>query len=188
MSIYDDPKMQIPDDYSDDVKLENRGDRVQARVIRYEPLNTRYGTAAKYYLFDVERGIERTMITGPTGAKDLWRQLLKERPEPGDVIFIELLDIASGGFKSFDVRVLERGAGQPPPRAPQSAGRGPSPMANGPQAQPPYPPPQSPVAAPPQPAPASYPQAPPAPARAPQPAPVPAVPAYGEDEDDLFDR
>lgn len=170
MSIYDDPRFQVPEDrdYPEDVKFNVRGDNVTGRITKIEPLQTRHGLAVKYYLFD-GTGQQRTMLSGPTGARDLWKQLLENRPEPGDVLFVSLTDVSESNAKYFDVRILERGGAQA--SRPQPA---------------PVPQPQ-PVSAPP--APAPYAQPAPVPQYPqPQPVPTPAAPAWAEPEEDLFDR
>lgn len=105
MSIYSDPNLQQEDDFPDQVTFNQRGDRVRARIVRFAPLPTRYGVVAKYWLFDLDRQIERTMLAG---AKNLWGQLLSLQPMPGDVVDIELIDFAkneNGTAKLFEVSV-----------------------------------------------------------------------------------
>jgi hypothetical protein len=181
MSIYDDPRMQLPeqDDFPDDVKFHNRNDRIFAKVMRIEELTTRHGLAVKYWLWDFDTGVQKTMLSGPTGAKDLWRQLLEKRPEVGDDMTIVLLDnkaTANGTFKEFDVQVTR--AAQP------QAAPAPVPVA---------PAPPRPQPAPAQaPAPVQAPRPQPVPVAASYPAPVPQAPpapAYqDEDAEDLFGR
>ena len=202
MSIYDDPRLSLPDDqaFDDQVKFSARGDGIKARVMGIESLRTRNGQAAKYTLWDFATGRQMVMFSGPSGAKDLWRQLLEKRPEVGDDVTIMLIDersTANGTFKEFDVQV-ERQAQPPPVAAPAPVPQAPPPApayASVPQAPvaPPQAPP-SPVAAPqappiPQVPPVAV-QAPPAPVAPSQPVPAQApAPAYeDEDAEDLFGR
>jgi len=87
--MYDDPEM-TPVTAFDNVNFTEVGDRIKGRVIRFERIETRYGKVAKYWLFDLERNVERTMLAG---AMDLWGQLYKMRPQVGDTLEIELIGI-----------------------------------------------------------------------------------------------
>jgi len=98
--IYDDPEL-TPMEGFDNVTFKTVGDRINARVIRMEKIPTRYGRVAKYWLFDNERQCERTMLAG---AMDLWAQLHKLRPQSGDIVDIELVDIDGQRFV-FNVEV-----------------------------------------------------------------------------------
>jgi hypothetical protein len=171
MSIYDDPNLRQDDDFPDQVSFNARGDRVKGRVIRFESLKTRYGMVAKYWLFDLDRNMERTMLAG---AKNLWGQLLTLQPMPGDVLDIELVDFAkneNGTAKLFEVSV-ERTNDIAPTRN--------EPLTRAAQAQ------QSPANA--RPAPDPRLQAV-GPDNALEPRPAPSPVAVQEDEDaDLFDR
>lgn len=102
-SIYDDPDLTPTsfDDYN--VTFKNVGDRVHGRVIRMDRINTRYGKVAKYWLWDIDRQIERTMLAG---AMDLWSQLHKLRPQADDVLTIELVAI-EGQRYVFNVEVSQ---------------------------------------------------------------------------------
>lgn len=88
--LYDDPELQPQTAFPDNVKFVEVGDRVKARVIRMERIETRYGKVAKYWLFDLDSNQERTMLAG---AMDLWAQLHKLRPKIGDTLEIELVRI-----------------------------------------------------------------------------------------------
>jgi hypothetical protein len=129
-SIYDDPELQPePNEFPDSVEFHQRGDRVRARINRMEPLKTRYGTCAKYWLFDLDRNMERTMLAG---AKNLWGQLLTLKPEVGDTVDIELVDFAkneNGTAKLFEVSVERSGEGPAPVREPQRPSPSPQPVA-----------------------------------------------------------
>jgi hypothetical protein len=102
-SIYDDPELK-PADFTDtNVVFQNVGDRVRGRVIRMDKIPTRYGKVAKYWLFDMDRNIERTMLAG---AQDLWSQLHELRPEVDDILTIELIAI-EGRRYVFNVDVAQ---------------------------------------------------------------------------------
>lgn len=88
-SIYDDPDL-TPDTGFDNVVFQQVGDRVRGRIVRMERIDTRYGKVAKYWLFDLDSEVERTMLAG---AQDLWTQLHKLRPEIDDILTIELIAI-----------------------------------------------------------------------------------------------
>lgn len=96
-SIYDDPELSQAV-----IQFTNVGDRVRGTMIRAESTSTQYGKVAKYWLFDLESETERTMLAGAT---DLWRQLSKLRPEPGDIIEVELTHAPERGMKLYRVEV-----------------------------------------------------------------------------------
>lgn len=93
LSIYDDPAL-IPAGF-DNVTFSQVGDRVHARILRMERIDTRYGNVAKYWLHDLDSNTERTMLAG---AQDLWQQLFRLRPVIGDVVDIELVAIDGRRF------------------------------------------------------------------------------------------
>lgn len=136
MSIYDDPRLQQSDDYPDQVRFEQRGDRVRARVVKMEAIVIKGDTVPKYWLFDLERGIERTMLAS---AKNLWGQLLEQKPMPGEVVNIELVDFSkneNGTAKLYDVSVERSPGGQaPPPPRPQASSPSPQPQRQEPPTQ-----------------------------------------------------
>jgi hypothetical protein len=104
MSIYDDPELTPvePQDWADvNVTFDKVGDRVRGRITRMDRIDTQYGKVAKYWLHDLDRDSQRTMLAG---AQDLWTQLHKLRPEIGDVLTIELAQI-DGRRKLFTVSV-----------------------------------------------------------------------------------
>jgi hypothetical protein len=180
MSVYDDPRLR-PEDDGQRIKFEQRGDRVRGQIVKVEPLNTVNGWVAKYWIWDIDRNVERTLLAGATS---LWGQLLTLKPEPLDVIDITLIDFQTnqrGTAKIFDVQVLERQA------------RPLGPMAARPQQPAAYPSYQPTNAQAPQPAPAPYapsqPQAPaPAQAQASPTATRTLPPAYADEDEDLFER
>jgi hypothetical protein len=116
-SIYDDPDLQQESDFPDQVRFERTGDRVRGRVLTVEKINTRLGPVAKYLLMTDDG--QRSLLAG---AKNLWGQLLEIKPEPGDVLDIELIELRSvsnGTAKIFDVRCERQGTTAliPPPAA-----------------------------------------------------------------------
>jgi hypothetical protein len=118
-SIYDDPDLQQESDFPDQVRFERTGDRVRGRVLTVEKINTRLGPVAKYLLMTDDG--QRSLLAG---AKNLWGQLLEIKPEPGDVLDIELIELRSvsnGTAKIFDVKVTHHSASSlaPPPAAQQ---------------------------------------------------------------------
>lgn len=88
--LYDDPELVPQTAFPDNITFSQVGDRVRGRIIRMERLETRYGLVAKYWIFDLDQNAERTMLAG---ARDLWTQLHKLRPQVGDVVEIELVRI-----------------------------------------------------------------------------------------------
>jgi len=99
-SIYDDDDLTPEVGFPDNVTFTEIGDRVRGRIERMEKLQTKYGQVAKYWLFDLDRNVERTMLAG---ARDLWTQLYKMRPAIGDVVEIELVRI-EGRMYFFSVQ------------------------------------------------------------------------------------
>jgi hypothetical protein len=99
--MYDDPEL-IPVEGFDNITFKEVGDHVRGRINRFERIETRYGKVAKYWLFDLDRNVERTMLAG---AMDLWQQLYKLRPQVGDTLDIELVRIEGRQF-FFSVEVL----------------------------------------------------------------------------------
>jgi hypothetical protein len=177
MSIYEDPRLR-PDDDAQRIKFEQRGDRVRGQIVKYEPLNTVNGWVAKYWIWDIDRNVERTLLAGATS---LWGQLLTLKPEPLDVIDITLIDFQTnqrGTAKIFDVQILER---QARPLGPMAT-RPPQPAAY-PSYQPTNA--QAPQAAP---APAPYVPTQQAPAAPAQTATRTLPPAYADEDEDLFER
>jgi|SRR5215831_1548314 len=98
--IYDDPELS-PTEGFDNVTFKEVGDSFRGTVVRMEKIPTRYGKVAKYWLFDLDRNVERTMLAG---AIDLWGQLHKLRPQQGDVLDIELIAI-EGRQHKYQVEV-----------------------------------------------------------------------------------
>ena len=116
-SIYDDPDLQQQSDFPDQVRFDRTGDRVRGRVLTVEKINTRLGPVAKYLLMTDDG--QRSLLAG---AKNLWGQLLEIKPEPGDVLDIELIELRSvsnGTAKIFDVRCERSGASSLAPPAQQ---------------------------------------------------------------------
>lgn len=106
-SIYDDPELQQTDEYPDQVNFKIKGDSVRGRILRTEPITTKFGKVAKYWLFDLDRQMERTMLAG---SKNLWGQLLELKPDVGDVVSITMIGSSTndnGTAKLFDVKVVE---------------------------------------------------------------------------------
>jgi hypothetical protein len=115
--IYSDPDLQPDNDYPDQVRFDVVHDRVRGRVLSIEKINTRFGPTAKYMLF-TENG-EVSMLAG---SKNLWGQMLTQKPQVGDVLDVELIELrqtAQGTAKIFDVQVEHAGREQlaPPPRS-----------------------------------------------------------------------
>ena len=92
--IYDDPEL-TPVEGFDNIVFKEVGDHIHGRINRMERIETRYGKVAKYWIFDLDRNVERTMLAGAT---DLWQQLHKMRPAVGDVLDIELVRIEGRQF------------------------------------------------------------------------------------------
>jgi len=116
-SIYDDPELQQDDDYPDQVRFDRVGDSVRGRVLSMEKITTRFGPTPKYML-----RTERGDVSLLPGAKNLWGQLLSIKPDVGDVLTIELIElrtVSQGTAKIFDVK-CEPGdrPTAPPPTAP----------------------------------------------------------------------
>jgi len=112
-NIYDDPELQ-PEEYADSISFERVGDRVRGRILSIEKLTTKFGPTAKYML-RTEQGDQSLLA----GAKNLWGQLLSLKPDVGDVLTIELIElrtVSQGTAKIFDVQCEpgERPAAPPP--------------------------------------------------------------------------
>lgn len=108
--IYDDPELEIEDesDFPELVVWKSVGDHINMEVTGIERVTTRNGAALRYSLFDHAKDKERTMFAGPSGAKDLWRQLQSIRPRIGDTLNISLIEnrpVGNGTFKRFNVEV-----------------------------------------------------------------------------------
>jgi hypothetical protein len=113
-TIYDDPELQPDEDYHDQARFDRVGDKVRGRVLSIEKINTRFGPTPKYML-RTERGDQSLLA----GAKNLWGQLLSLKPDVGDVLTIELIElrtVSQGTAKIFDVQCEpgERPAAPPP--------------------------------------------------------------------------
>ena len=87
--IYDDPEL-TPVEGFDNITFSEVGDRFRGQILRMEKIPTRYGRVAKYWMLDLDRQTERTMLAG---AIDLWQQLHKLRIPVGNVVSIELVGI-----------------------------------------------------------------------------------------------
>ena len=132
LDIYSDPDLQPDNDYPDQVRFDALHDRVRGRVMLVEKINTRFGPTAKYTLF-TENG-QMTMLAG---SKNLWGQMLTLKPQVGDILDVELIELrqtAQGTAKIFDVQVEPGGSDHlaPPPRT-ETVGAT-SPALNGPTA------------------------------------------------------
>jgi hypothetical protein len=124
-NIYDDPDLQPDTDYPDQIKLERVGDKVRGRVLSAEKITTRFGPTPKYML-RTQQGDQSLLA----GAKNLWGQLLELKPEVGDVLTIELIElrtVSQGTAKIFDVACERGDRPAVPPPVPEGQGfRGPS--------------------------------------------------------------
>lgn len=115
MSIWDDPELQVSDDY---VKFDNIGDTITGTV-----------TGLRIHRFDdkpvpqvtlkTPEGRERTITGGQARLKAL---LAEKRPEVGDTLTVTMIDIEkrAGGktLKHFEVTVGKAGAAPAPASAP----------------------------------------------------------------------
>lgn len=102
-SLYDDPELTPVSFEDSNVTFSEVGDRVRGRIVRMDRIDTRYGKVAKYWLFDLDNEMERTMLAG---AQDLWTQLHKMRPDIDDILDIELVRI-DGRRYIFNVTVSQ---------------------------------------------------------------------------------
>lgn len=96
--IYDDEEL-APVDGFNNVTFSEVGDRFRGQVIRMEKIPTRFGKVAKFWLFDLDDKVERTMLAGQI---DLWRQLHSLRVPIGNVVDIELVGF-EGRMQKFQV-------------------------------------------------------------------------------------
>jgi len=96
--IYDDEEL-TPVEGFNNVTFAEVGDRFHGYIVRMEKIPTRYGKVAKYWLFDLDNKVERTMLAGQT---DLWQQLHSKRIPIGNVVDIELIGFA-GRMMQFAV-------------------------------------------------------------------------------------
>jgi hypothetical protein len=127
-NIYDDPDLQPDDNFPDQVRLDRVGDRVRGRVLSVEKINTRFGPTPKYMLRTNEG--DQSLLAG---AKNLWGQLLNLKPDVGDVLTIELIElrtVSQGTAKIFDVQCEP---GERPTAPPAQA---PAPQASAPRPDP----------------------------------------------------
>lgn len=102
-SLYDDPELTPVSFEDSNITFKEVGDRVHARIVRMERIDTRYGKVAKYWLYDLDKQMARTMLAGQ---QDLWSQLHKLRPDVDDVLDIELTGI-DGRRYIFTVEVSQ---------------------------------------------------------------------------------
>lgn len=102
MSIWDDPELRTSSDY---VSFENVGDKVAGTIINIKAHRFDDGKVVPQLLLDVD-GEEKTVTAGQVRLK---AALAEQRPEPGDAITIELIDIEkrAGGktLKHFNVQI-----------------------------------------------------------------------------------
>jgi len=101
--IYDDAEL-TPTEGFDNVVFKEVGDRFHGSIVRFDRIESRYGKVAKYWLFDIDRQVERTMLAG---SMDLWSQLHKLRPQVGDILTIELVAI-NGRAHQYMVEVDDK--------------------------------------------------------------------------------
>lgn len=120
MSVWDDPELKTTDDYA---KLEQVGDVIEGEILVVRKHTFDDGSTAPQIILRTPTGDERTWTAGQIQAQ---RQLAELRPEAGDHIRAELVQIEkrSGGrtLKHIKVEVPRRG-GVPtaPAPAPQAA-------------------------------------------------------------------
>lgn len=102
MSIWDDPDLRTSSDY---VSFEKIGDRVAGTIINIRAHKFDDGKVVPQLLLDVD-GEEKTVTAGQVRLK---AELAEKRPNPGDAIVIELIDIEkrAGGktLKHFKVDI-----------------------------------------------------------------------------------
>jgi len=96
--IYDDDEL-APQEGFNNVTFAEIGDRFHGQIIRMEKIPTRYGKVAKFWLFDLDNKVERTMLAGQI---DLWQQLHALRIPVGNVVDIELVGF-KGRMQQFQV-------------------------------------------------------------------------------------
>lgn len=117
MSIWDDPDLRVGGDY---VKFENVGDTVTGTVVAIRAQRWDDGKVDPQIILTVD-GDEKTITAGQVRLK---AELAAQRPEPGDVLTVTLIDIEkrAGGktLKHFAVDVV-RGNGKAPAPAAASA-------------------------------------------------------------------
>jgi hypothetical protein len=113
MSIWDDPEMQVNDEY---VRFEKPGDAVTGTVLSVRAYRFDATTVAPQLLMQLDDGSEKTVTAGQVRLKATLAEL---RPEAGDRISITLTEIEkrSGGkeLKHFEVQVLARAEQTPAP-------------------------------------------------------------------------
>lgn len=119
MSIWDDPELQTSDNF---FKFENVGDTLQGRIDVIRRQRWEDGTMCPQLILTDGNGEEVTLTAGQIRLK---AELVKQRPEVGDEIWIRLSNIErrTGGktLKHFDVRI-RRGQGAPAAAPAQAAG------------------------------------------------------------------
>lgn len=121
MSIWDDPELQTSDNF---FKFENVGDTLQGRIDVIRRQRWEDGTMCPQLILTDSNGEEVTLTAGQIRLK---AELVKQRPEVGDEIWIRLSNIErrTGGktLKHFDVRI-RRGNHPPAQQAPAAQGGG----------------------------------------------------------------
>jgi hypothetical protein len=123
VSIWDDPDLQVNDDY---VKFEKVGDSITGTILTVRAHRFDNNSVAPQLLLRLDDGEEKTITAGQVRLK---AKLAELRPEAGDRITITLTEIEkrAGGkeLKHFDVQVAPgsghasaAAAGNPPTSAP----------------------------------------------------------------------
>lgn len=127
MSVWDDPELKTTDDYA---KLEQVGDVIEGEILVVRKHSFDDGSTAPQIILRAPDGAERTWTAGQIQAQ---RQLAELRPEAGDHIRAELVQIEkrSGGrtLKHIKVEVPRRGGVPTGPATPPPAQSAPAPQA-----------------------------------------------------------